>query len=474
MDDLVDDRNQVDATNKKYRSIGDLETANRAPLAVSAYVFLFAIFFIATPIYQDHPSVVIAIGGSVCLVVVLRFVVVRLMVKRYYQNPDLWAALFATGAYVSALIWGIFTFITLHFYGMSWVSVLMLQITCGIAAGGMNSLGSNNKVARNFLFFVLSPMTIWGFVEQTKMSVALSIFTLLFAFVLLSIGRQNFRWYWTNVKHMKLLEAARDELWGEMQLAKKIQSNLVPKAPSVSEYTIATYMVSADEIGGDYYDVVNEGGRDWIIIGDVSGHGVPAGLIMMMVQTAIHVTVAQNPQIAPSKLLAAINGPIKKNIRQIGEDKYMTMTALAVMDDGVFNFAGMHQEILIYRKDTADVQTVETTGMWIGVADNVEGCFVDKSFALNDGDAVVLFTDGITEATKRQEAAETDADKPVSDDLPMYGIERLICALKQSGNKPVEAIKSAILDSLKGYESNDDVTFVVLKRDASKRNAHAA
>ena len=73
-------------------------------------------------------------------------------------------------------------------------------------------------------------------------------------------------------------------------------------------------MFPADEVGGDYYDVINYGGHDWIIIGDVSGHGVPAGLIMMMVQTSIHIVLKNNPEINPADLVKTINSIITKNI----------------------------------------------------------------------------------------------------------------------------------------------------------------
>ena len=113
----------------------------------------------------------------------------------------------------------------------------------------------------------------------------------------------------------------RDALWGEMELAKKIQMKLLPENPSMADYEIAAYMRPADEVGGDYYDIINVADIDWVVIGDVSGHGVPAGLVMMMVQTAIHITLDQNADIAPENLLTIINKTIAKNIRRLGENK---------------------------------------------------------------------------------------------------------------------------------------------------------
>ena len=85
------------------------------------------------------------------------------------------------------------------------------------------------------------------------------------------------------------LSEARDKLWSEMALAKKIQTTLIPENPALEDYEISTCLIPASEVGGDYYDVIN-GDNDWIVIGDVSGHGVSAGLIMMMVQSCLIMT----------------------------------------------------------------------------------------------------------------------------------------------------------------------------------------
>ncbi|MDJ0762757.1 MAG: triple tyrosine motif-containing protein [Myxococcota bacterium] len=71
----------------------------------------------------------------------------------------------------------------------------------------------------------------------------------------------------------------KDALWGEMQLAQKIQTVLLPDTPQLPGYDITAYMQTADEVGGDYYDVIQMEGTYWLVIGDVSGHGVPAGLV---------------------------------------------------------------------------------------------------------------------------------------------------------------------------------------------------
>lgn len=453
------EKKSPDAPEIKNTADGDLELARRAPSSVSAYFVLFTLYFAMTPYYQDHPTLVVIVEAIVIIVVGIRLYLAKKMLKNYHQNPELWRRTFAAGAYLSALIWGIFSYITFYHYELTWVSVIMMQMTCGIASGGTNSLSSSKEISRNFAILILLPMIIWGIVDQTRMSYTISFITVIYLGVLTSIGKQINAWYWENIKNLKLFEEARDHLWGEMQLAKKIQTVLLPQKPQISGYEIAAHMAPADEIGGDYYDIINAGSIDWVIIGDVSGHGIPAGLIMMMVQTSIHVTLTQNPDIPPSQLLTIINETITYNIKQLGEDKYMTITVMAAVKDGKFNFSGLHQDILIYKKETKQVITQETNGFWIGIVDDIGDHLTDDSLTLDKGDSLLIFTDGITEARYPKES-----DKPFSFSDSLYGAEKLQSVFKENGDKSPEEIKNAVLESLEGYEIDDDITMVILKR----------
>ncbi len=92
------------------------------------------------------------------------------------------------------------------------------------------------------------------------------------------------------------LEKAMDALWGEMELARKLQTCLLPSLSDNihPDFEIDATMLPADEVGGDFYEVsLDRSGHLWFAIGDVSGHGVTPGLIMMMAQT-VHTTVTSN------------------------------------------------------------------------------------------------------------------------------------------------------------------------------------
>ncbi|MBN1495658.1 MAG: SpoIIE family protein phosphatase [Spirochaetes bacterium] len=255
------------------------------------------------------------------------------------------------------------------------------------------------------------------------------------------------------------LEQARDQIWGEMQLAKKIQTILLPLNPRIPGYEISAYMSPADDVGGDYYDIINVEGSDWVVIGDVSGHGVPAGIIMMMVQTAIHTAIVQNPGLHPSQLLAVINRSITENIKQLSEDKYMTITVFAAHREGRFHFSGLHQDVMIYRAERSDTEVISTNGMWLGIMDDISGYVCDETLSMDVGDCMLVYTDGITEA--RMKGAVRD-DPNIAEF--MFGDKRLKDILTRLGSRSTEEIKNGILDDLAEYLCNDDVTMVVLKR----------
>ena len=256
------------------------------------------------------------------------------------------------------------------------------------------------------------------------------------------------------------IETTKNQLWGEMQVAKKIQTVLLPKKPGIKGYDICAFMEPADEVGGDYYDVINLEGQDWLVIGDVSGHGVPAGLIMMMVQTAINVSVNSNPDIPPCELLTLINKTISANIKQMGEDKYMTITVLATHENGLFKFSGLHQDIMIYRAHKNQVDFVETKGIWIGIIDDIQGMLEDDHIQMAEGDIMLLFTDGITEAQLNEKhGASSESEEK------MFGEKKLATILQNLGSSSVEEIKTGILDEMKAaYEWDDDITMVLIKR----------
>lgn len=255
------------------------------------------------------------------------------------------------------------------------------------------------------------------------------------------------------------LKAARDALWGDMEVAKRIQTSLLPRVRRLPGYQVAATMVPAEQVGGDYYDVIEtQDGELWVSIGDVSGHGVESGLIMMMTQTSIFTAVSgaqskgsQAHRLQPSRMLEMVNEVLTENIARLGADRYMSISALSLRGDELV-FSGKHQDILVYRQALGVVEVVPTTGTWLGVLGDLRGRLRDQSLYLDEGDVVLLFTDGVTEAT--------DAHGQ------MYGEKQLERALHENACLDVEAIVHNISREVQDHMArlDDDLTLIALKR----------
>ncbi len=248
------------------------------------------------------------------------------------------------------------------------------------------------------------------------------------------------------------LKKARDALWSEMELAKRIQTALLPDRGKIRGYEIASVMLPAKEVGGDYYDIIETPkGDKWVTIGDVSGHGVDSGLIMMMAQTSISAMVGNCSGCQPSEVLRRVNHVIKENIARLGSDHYMTMMAIH-LNESQMTVAGKHQDIIIYRSALNKTEVISTNGTWLGITDNIENYLTDVTEKIDDGDIVLLFTDGITEAANK--------------DGEMYGQERLEQSFNQYADLPVNRLCDKIVEDVKGFQEEqfDDMTLVVIKK----------
>ncbi|XDD51642.1 PP2C family protein-serine/threonine phosphatase [Leptospira sp. WS92.C1] len=244
---------------------------------------------------------------------------------------------------------------------------------------------------------------------------------------------------------------ARDALWGEMQLAKMIQTALLPRRTSIGHYEVAALMVPTDSVGGDYYDIIDApNGKKWVGIGDVSGHGVESGLIMMMAQTAIQAIVQQDAMLKPSEILNEANRVIKENIARLGTDRYMTMVLFRLEDDHLL-VSGKHMDVMIYRAKEKKVEVIPTNGSWLGIVDDLGSVLEDVRIPMGIGDIVLLYTDGITEARNPKDE--------------LFGEERLISLLESNARLPLRQLGTEIFSVVANFEEmqSDDMTLLLLK-----------
>ena len=253
------------------------------------------------------------------------------------------------------------------------------------------------------------------------------------------------------------LKRARDALWGEMEVAKRIQTSLLPEDRRAGLYQVAARMVPAAEVGGDYYDIVDAGdGRHWIAIGDVSGHGVEAGLVMMMTQTSILSLVRERPSRTPAEVFRQVNGVLWQNMGRMRADRYMTLNVVRLEADGL-TMAGKHQDVLVWRRGQG-VEAIANEGSWIGLVADPGSRVRDSFIPLGPGDLALFFTDGATEA--RNGRGE------------LYGEERLAASLAQVAGLPLEdalGVLFADIGAFRRGEPEDDVTLLLVRRLAEAR-----
>jgi serine phosphatase RsbU (regulator of sigma subunit) len=249
------------------------------------------------------------------------------------------------------------------------------------------------------------------------------------------------------------LKRAHDDLWGEMDLARKIQTVLLPQDTRARECEIGAKMVPADAVGGDYYDILDVDGADWVLIGDVSGHGVTAGLSMMMVQTAVRSMVAGYGAdgLAPAQLVTRVNAAVAQSMEKMAPYQYMTIAALRIKG-GVVTFAGLHEEIMVYRVKTKVVERFQTQGMWIGLVENVSEVTKDDSFPIEHGDLILLYTDGLTETVLTERKQRLGAD----------GLANIFRELAERTHD-VQAILGGLLANVAGADIKDDITAMVIR-----------
>jgi phosphoserine phosphatase RsbU/P len=249
----------------------------------------------------------------------------------------------------------------------------------------------------------------------------------------------------------KAVAFRQEALEREIELAQRIQTSILPRDLQVSGLEIGALMSPAAEVGGDYYDVVPVAGGAWIGIGDVAGHGLDAGLIMLMMQSIVASLVAGDPSASPKDVVCALNEVLHDNIRKrLCRDDHATLTILHYEESGAVTFAGAHEEIVVYRAAERRVEIVPTPGTWVGGRRDIRAGTTVSSLSLARGDVMLLHTDGCTEI--RNAAGEE------------FGLERLVAAFERSVERPASDVPGALHAAVSAWgHAEDDVTFLVLR-----------
>lgn len=241
----------------------------------------------------------------------------------------------------------------------------------------------------------------------------------------------------------------------EIDLAREIQLSLLPPSEtSVNDINISSFANTANEVGGDYVDVINTPKGTYVIIADVSGKGLTAALYMVRIQAMAHLIINQSSP-SPKKLLLELNNYIKSGK---GDKTFVTacVTFFPVNEDHfVFARAG-HNSPILYKKDKDTTLTLRTPGLALGMANSsqLDEYLKETTVDFKSGDSLILYTDGLTEARNFK------GDE--------YGINRLQSLVDIYGVLDAKSMNKKIqfsLDSFIGEEKQyDDITFTCIHK----------
>jgi len=248
----------------------------------------------------------------------------------------------------------------------------------------------------------------------------------------------------------------QERLKNEMELARRIQTSLLPILAEKfhPDFEIAAAMLPADQVGGDFYDISYDGkGNLWFAIGDVSGHGVTPGLIMMMAQT-IHTTVTASMDCDARGVVITINKILYRNVHgRLNENHFMTFTALKYLGNGLFQHAGAHLSMILFRQKTGTCELIKTRGVYLNFKENISKGTQNGDFCLECGDILVLYTDGLTEA-----------NNPEGKMLDIGGLMNIV--KKHACREPEEMKEMIMADVIQWCDNKraDDMSIVIIKR----------
>ena len=213
-------------------------------------------------------------------------------------------------------------------------------------------------------------------------------------------------------------------------------------------------MVPASKVGGDYFDVLQAGEASWILVGDVAGHGVTAGLTMMIVQTAvrtvIHSAAVHGHALTPQELLTQVNAAVRVNMQKISAEQYMTIMALRI-EHGVVSFSGLHQDVLVRRAATGTIERFESRGVWLGLLDDIGDLLDTDELTLQPGDTLLLYSDGVTESKSSEQTL-----------LGTNGLMQLLATSAADSDEPASIVRS-LIDHACRTPPQDDVTVLVAR-----------
>jgi serine phosphatase RsbU (regulator of sigma subunit) len=246
-------------------------------------------------------------------------------------------------------------------------------------------------------------------------------------------------------------QVVRERLETEVQLARQIQQTFIPEIlPQHPSWHLAARWVTARQVGGDFYDVINlPDGRLGLFIADVADKGMPAALFMALTRTLVRATVVE--LFSPADALRRVNELLLPDTQQ---GMFVTAVyAVLDMETGVMTYvnAGHNPPIWLSAGDGSAKKLVRT-GVALGAMEQPN--MREEVIQMKVGDSILLYTDGLSEAFT------ADGD--------MFGEERLVDAMRSgaltSADDLLKAVETSVYDFIGSHPLSDDLTMLGIYR----------
>jgi len=247
----------------------------------------------------------------------------------------------------------------------------------------------------------------------------------------------------------------RERIEQELEVAQRIQHALLPKdVPALVGWEISPYYQPAREVGGDFYDFVPlADGKVSLVIGDVSGKGVPAAVLMSSTQSVLR-TLAQRGGSSPSRVLSEANEVL---CTYIPPNMFVTCF-YAILDpkSGTLIYANAGHDLPYLHRTSGEAEELRARGMPLGLMPEMG--YEEKETILEVGEAALFYSDGLVEA-----------HNPKGE---MFGFPRLRSLVSKYGEE--RSLGDSLLEELysftgEGWEQEDDITLLTLRRSAASR-----
>ena len=259
------------------------------------------------------------------------------------------------------------------------------------------------------------------------------------------------------LEEIREITSEKERIGAELSIAQKIQAdmlpNIFPAFPQIINFNVYATMHPAKEVGGDFYDFFMVDKKHVaIIIADVSGKGVPAALFMVIAKTMIKNRTLLGG--TPGEILSDVNNPLYTN----NTSSYFVTVWMAIIDietgKGISVNAG-HEHPVIRRANESYELLRYRHSLALAMVENVK--FKERTFELNRGDRIFVYTDGVPEAT--------------NPDQKLYGTDRMLSSLNQhpeaSQEELLQTLQQDIDRFVDGAVQFDDITMLVFDYNGS-------